>query len=112
MSLQLLSNFEYRLYVTCLGESHNLSLFYLFYSVCEIHQRFLHVFVSAPTDTPAEDTAANQATTTAAAPTNLSASSKLNRPSLSKIVLSLEGIQAKQHALQRILQALQIIYSR
>ena len=37
---------------------------------------------------------------------------KPNRPSLAKILLSLEGTAAKQHALAHILQALQIIYAR
>ena len=53
-------------------------------------------------------------TTTAAAVTAnaLPAVTELNRPSLSKIVLSLEGCQAKQQALQKILQSLQILYAR
>ena len=36
----------------------------------------------------------------------------MNRPSLSKIVLSLESAQSKQQALQKVLRALHIIYAR
>uniref|UniRef100_A0A8C0GP25 E3 ubiquitin-protein ligase HERC2 n=1 Tax=Chelonoidis abingdonii TaxID=106734 RepID=A0A8C0GP25_CHEAB len=39
-------------------------------------------------------------------------SSKPNRPSLAKILLSLDGNLAKQHALSHILTALQIMYAR
>ena len=38
--------------------------------------------------------------------------SRPNRPSLAKILLSLEGTAAKQQALAHVLQALQIIYAR
>lgn len=39
-------------------------------------------------------------------------SSKPNRPSLAKILLSLDGNVAKQQALSHILMALQIMYAR
>lgn len=39
-------------------------------------------------------------------------SSKPNRPSLAKILLSLDGNAAKQQALSHILMALQIMYAR
>ena len=35
-----------------------------------------------------------------------------NRPSLAKILLSLDGNQAKQQALSHVLSALQIMYAR
>lgn len=37
---------------------------------------------------------------------------KAGRPSLTKIVLSLEGVEAKQQALHQVLQALQIVHAR
>lgn len=39
-------------------------------------------------------------------------SSKPNRPSLAKILLSLDGNLAKQQALSHVLSALQIMYAR
>ncbi|XP_064481734.1 E3 ubiquitin-protein ligase HERC2-like isoform X2 [Ornithodoros turicata] len=47
-------------------------------------------------------------------PTSSSSSkpTKLQRPSLSKILLSLEGNEAKQQALHQVLQALQVLHAR
>ena len=39
-------------------------------------------------------------------------SAKANRPSLAKILLSLDGNLAKQQALSHVLSALQIMYAR
>lgn len=39
-------------------------------------------------------------------------SAKPNRPSLAKILLSLDGNLAKQQALSHVLSALQIVYAR
>ena len=47
-----------------------------------------------------------------AVPTVSSNQNKPSRPSLAKIVLSLEGSAAKQQALTHILTALQIMYAR
>ena len=45
-------------------------------------------------------------------PVNNNTAAKTNRPSLPKILLSMEGGAAKQQALSYILQALQIKYTR
>ena len=50
---------------------------------------------------------ANNSPVTAAATLN-----KVNRPTLAKIILSLDTMAAKQSALTKLLQALQIIYAR
>lgn len=48
----------------------------------------------------------------AAALTNNNATAKANRPSLAKILLSLEGCRNKQLALSHVLQALHILHAR
>lgn len=62
-----------------------------------------HLFLGVPSD--ADSSAASNKISGAN-------SSKPNRPSLAKILLSLDGNVAKQQALSHILIALQIMYAR
>lgn len=71
--------------------------------ILRIEPKFPFSFLGVPSD--ADSSAASNKISSAG-------SAKPNRPSLAKILLSLDGNLAKQQALSHVLTALQIMYAR
>lgn len=69
-------------------------------------QTFIVCLLLGLVDSAAEGDAGGSVLNGASVPT------RSQRPSLSKIILSMEGSQSKRHALSHLLQALQVLYAR